>query len=216
MWNRLHLYHVSTRLDHSVYDAIMSIVHSSTEKCNKKREKPRNYLAQIAERDAEPHSSATPSSSQGLQILGRGAAISAATEELNLGMALAVGAPTPHSTSSESPTLGFWETWPLGEVGAASLCAEAVEDAVSERARDPAVTGTCSRGWGSAGGGSAIGTRLRLSCVCAWNWSDGMGECACVSCVFLFFFFLFFFLNRGYDWNFEINIHENGVSVTAD
>ena len=91
--------------------------------------------------------------------MGRGAAISAATEELNLGRASAVGAPAPHYTSSDSPTLGFWETWPLGEVGAASLCAEAVEDAVSERARDPAATGTCSRGWGSAGGGSAMRRR---------------------------------------------------------
>ena len=48
----LHLYlnRVSTRLDHSVDYATVSIVHSPTENCSKKRENPINYIAQIAER----------------------------------------------------------------------------------------------------------------------------------------------------------------------
>lgn len=73
------------------------------------------------------------------------------------------------STSPESPILGFWATWPLGEVGAASPCAGAIEDVVDERARGAAETGRCDRGRGSAGGGSAMRRRLK-------NAEDVVGE----------------------------------------
>ena len=81
-------------------------------------------------------------------------------EELILGRASAVGATALLSTSPESPILGFWATWPLGEVAAASPFAEAIEDAVDERDRGAAAAGPCGRGWGSGGGGSAIRRRL--------------------------------------------------------
>ena len=132
----------------------------SYQKLHKKRESPRNYLAQIAEREVEPHSSAMPSSSSGMEIWGGGAAASAPTDELILGRASAVGATALLSTSPEPPILGFWATWLLGEVGAASPHVLAVEEAMEERARGAAAMVACDRGWGSAAGGSAMNWRL--------------------------------------------------------
>lgn len=123
-------------------------------------ESPRNYLAQIAEREVEPHSSAMPSSSSGMEFWGRWAAASAPTKELILGRASAVGATAPLSTSPESPMLGFWATWPLGEVGAAGPHVLVVEDVVRRGGTGAAAMGPCDKGWGSAGGGSAMKRRL--------------------------------------------------------
>ena len=56
--------------------------------------------------------------------------------------------------------LGFWATWPLEEVGAAGPHVLAVEDVVRRGGTGAAAIGPCDKGWGSAGGGSAMKRRL--------------------------------------------------------
>lgn len=124
----------------------------------------KNYLAQISEREVEPHSSATPSSSWSLEIWGRGAAASVPTYGMISSRASTVDIPDPLSTSPESPILGFGATWSAGEVGAASW-AKAVEAAEDGREGSRVATGGGGgRGWGSgAVGGASI------------RWGSGSG-----------------------------------------